>query len=262
MGVEDPSGQDGDGIPSWYDGNRVAKARVLLVGAGSLGEETALALYGRGFRRVLMVDPGTVGRDDIGHLALVGEEDVGGFRSEVSAKNMAASTSCPGFTYHVGRVRELEGWNFEVIVGCTGDTRTRLFVNGRARLYHLPYVDTAVDGKRGKIQAVLAAGPCAECGMNRFRTRGLNARPSFEQPAPRRRVDPQTAKVVASMASEEALRIACGRQDLCTKGVVYYDGADGSVRTIPLNVDPRCSNHEGERWKQTLKSLMQGTGRL
>ena len=76
MGVEDPSGQDGDGIPSWYDGNRVAKARVLLVGAGSLGEETALALYGRGFRRVLMVDPGTVGRDDIGHLALVGEEDV------------------------------------------------------------------------------------------------------------------------------------------------------------------------------------------
>ena len=73
---------------------------------------------------------------------------------------------------------------------------------------------------------------------------------------------PQTAKVVASMASEEALRIACGRQDLCTKGVVYYDGADGSVRTISLNVDPRCSNHEGERWKQTLKSLMQGTGRL
>ena len=31
-----------------------------------------------------------------------------------------------GFTYHVGRVRELEGWNFEVIVGCTGDTRERL----------------------------------------------------------------------------------------------------------------------------------------
>ncbi len=248
--------------PAWYDGSRTANARVLVVGAGSLGEEVLQALFACGFRRMLIVDPRTVGKDDIGRLPLAAESDVGRFRSETASRRMREKTTCPGFAYHAGYVRELDGWNFEVIVGCTGDVDTRLFVNARARTYGVPYIDVTADGTRGKLQVVLAKGPCAECGMGRLRTMGLGAGPSRERAAARTRADPSTERRMASLASGEALRIACGRSDLCTKGMLYYDGADGSTYTIALSVDPKCPNHSGEGSKWTSKSSMQGTGPL
>lgn len=248
--------------PAWYDGSRTANARALVVGAGSLGEEVVQALFVRGFRRMLIADPRTVGKNDVGRLPLVAESDVGRFRSETASRRMREKTTSPGFAYHAGYVRELDGWNYEVIIGCTGDVDTRLFVNARARTYDVPYIDVTADGMRGKLQVVLANGPCAECGMSRFRTMGLGAGPSRERTAARTRVDPLTARRMASLASEEALRIACGRSGLCTKGMLYYDGADGSTYTIALNVDPKCPNHSGEGSRWTLKSLTHGMGPL
>lgn len=252
-------GSDPYVLPAWYDGKRTANARVLVVGAGSLGEEVVQALFVRGFRRMLIVDPRTVGKDDVGRLPLATEGDVGRFRSETASRRMREKTACPGFAYHAGYVRELDGWNFEVIVGCTGDVDTRLFVNSRARAYGVPYIDVAADGTRGKLQVILAKGPCAECGMGRFRTMGLGAGPSRERTAARTRADPPTERRIASLASEEALRIACGRSGLCTKGMLYYDGADESTFTIALNVDPKCPNHNGEGSRWTSKSLTHGT---
>ncbi len=255
MEVSDASGKREERFPPWYDARRTANARVLLIGTGSLGSRVAAALPGKGFRRVLMVDPGTVGKDDIGHLAHIRESDIGSYRSEAVARRMAEDAGYPGFSSVAGDVRRLEGWNFEVIIGCTGDAAVRLFANSRACQYRIPYIDVSADGKRGKIQTVLPGGPCAECGMDRFRTRALDARPSAERPARKMRPDAGSAEALAEMVSEEALCIACGRQDLCARGVLYYDGKDGSISIIRMDIDPRCPNHGKEEvWKRTLKS--------
>src|SRR3954468_17925425 len=72
----------------WWDQKRVSATRILLVGAGALGNEIAklLALIGSG--QTLVYDPDRIERSNLSRSVLFREADEGGHKAEVAVRQM------------------------------------------------------------------------------------------------------------------------------------------------------------------------------
>ena len=75
---------------AWWDQERVAAARVLLVGAGALGNEVLKNLALTGVGRTLVWDPDTIERSNLSRTVLFREEDEGRNKAVVAAERTVA----------------------------------------------------------------------------------------------------------------------------------------------------------------------------
>src|SRR5258706_15167955 len=74
----------------WWDQQRVRDTRILVIGAGALGNEILklLALIGSGW--TLVYDPDRIERSNLSRSVLFRETDEGGHKAEVAAREMRA----------------------------------------------------------------------------------------------------------------------------------------------------------------------------
>ena len=93
---------------SWWDQDVLAGARVLLVGAGALGNEIGKNLALVGFGHVTVVDMDQIERSNLARCALFRESDEGRFKAEVLAERMVEVNPGTVVEYHIGRVETLE----------------------------------------------------------------------------------------------------------------------------------------------------------
>src|SRR5712691_4532635 len=72
----------------WWDQARVGKTRILVIGAGALGNEIlkSLALIGSG--ATLVYDPDRIERSNLSRSVLFREADEGSFKAEVCVREM------------------------------------------------------------------------------------------------------------------------------------------------------------------------------
>lgn len=249
---------------AWLDLNRIHRARVLVVGAGALGNEAVKDMVLAGFRHLVVVDYDRIVPSNLSRCLFFRPEDCGGpYKAEVLARRASELDSAVRIAAVTTSVQELEGWDYDLIVGCLDNLRARLHVNSRAAFYRIPYVDGATDGFRGKVQVVRYPGPCIACTMNRTHQRELDRRFSCTgadtevQFVPETAADITTTAVVAGAMVREALKIVSGRADLCQAGVMYYDGNAGTATVLNAALDPQCPNHdemERKLWQQRLRS--------
>lgn len=248
----------------WLDLDRIHRTRVLVAGAGALGNEAVKDLVLAGFRHLTVVDQDRIVPSNLSRCLFFRPEDCGGpYKAEVLARRAGELDPAARIAAVPTTVQELEGWDYDLIVGCLDNLRARLHVNSRAAYYRIPYVDGATDGFRGKVQVVRYPGPCLACTMNRTHQRELDRRFSCtgadgEVPfAPETAADITTTAVIAGAMVREALKLASGRADLCQAGVMYYDGVTGVATVLTASLDPQCPNHdETERklWQQRSRS--------
>lgn len=194
---------------------RITTARILLVGAGPLCSTVAGTLLGLGFRRFVIADQAPGSADAVA-WALMGK-----------------GASCSSYT---GNLRGMDGWNFEIIMCCNADLSTRLFANLRAKQYTVCLIDGVVSGMRGRIQTVVADGPCLQCVLSSRSAGGM------EEP------DPRTMGSVAEVMADEAVKIVMGRMYDCIPGVMYIEGPKNSISILSAGVSPACPYHKINDW--------------
>src|SRR5690349_13537161 len=73
---------------AWWDQARVARTRILVVGAGALGNEILklLALIGSG--ATLVYDPDRIERSNLSRTVLFRQTDEGQFKADVAVQQM------------------------------------------------------------------------------------------------------------------------------------------------------------------------------
>ncbi len=242
----------------WLDLDSIASARVLVVGAGALGNEAIKDLVLSGVRRVDVVDMDRVVRSNLNRCVFFREEDASGgeLKAEVVARR--AMELDPGAEVRplVCRVEELpeDVWrSCDVVLGCLDNIAARLHVNSHACYFGKVYIDGGTRGTTGKVQVVSPPStPCVQCAANRTHYRTLDMRHSctgsdmtFFQP--KFAAEITTTAIIAAMQVREALKILSGQGDRCLKHVALYDGLGGRWEEMELSLDPSCPNHSAQQ---------------
>jgi molybdopterin/thiamine biosynthesis adenylyltransferase len=238
---------------SWWRQERIASARVLVVGAGALGNEIIKNLALLGFRDVVVADLDAIEASNLSRGVLFRPEDVGRPKAEVAADAMRALyASARPRALRMNVVQQLGlgvfGWA-DVILGGLDNREARLFLNRAAWKMGKPWIDGAIEGLNG-VARVFEAGkpPCYECTLGETDWALLNRRMSCnlltaaEEEAGKVATTPTVSSVIAGVQVQEALKLLHGLPTLSGKAFVF-EGLHHSSYVTTYTEDPDCQSH-------------------
>lgn len=153
----------------WWDQQRLRDAKVMVVGAGALGNEVLknLALMGLGY--VLVVDFDYIERSNLSRTALFRQEDLGQRKAVVAAaraQQMNVDTQAVVEALDADVVWEIGLGVFrrmDIVLGCLDNLEARQAVGRACLLADKPYLDAGIRELAG---SVYAFGPPYESCIN------------------------------------------------------------------------------------------------
>lgn len=236
----------------WVDLDRVAKARILVVGAGALGNEAVKDLVLFGFRHIDVLDMDHVVRSNLNRCVLFreGDERSGRKKADLVAERARQLNPEVDISHIDGMVQSLgpdDVRRYDLALGCLDNVAARLHLNANSYHAKVPYIDGGTDGFRGKVQVVMPPRtPCLQCAMNRSHFRVMERRFSctgqdtvFYQP--KMAAEITTTSVIAAIQVREAVKLLSGKEVI--EHILYYDGSLGTTDVLHLDRDPGCPNH-------------------
>lgn len=219
----------------WWDQKRLAEARVLVVGAGALGNEICKNLALLGVGRVMIVDMDTIEDTNLTRSVLFRHCDRGQPKAEVIARAMQDINPDVLVQPIVGNViHDLGAGIFremDIVFGALDNREARVYVNATCWRMGRPWVDGAIEVIHGVARLFCPPeGPCYECTMSEADYRLLSMRRScallsredvLQGKVP---TTPTTASVIAGIQVQEAVKWLHRDRDLPTlagKGFVF-----------------------------------------
>ncbi len=216
----------------WWDQDRLAEARVLVIGAGAIGNELIknLALVGVG--NVFIADLDRIENSNLSRSILFREADCGSSKAEIAART--ARDIYPGQrtrAWHGNVVYDLGlgvyRWA-DVILGGLDNREARVAINRAAARLGKPWIDGAIERLDGVARVFdPSSGPCYECTMSDTDWKMLAARRSCalltreEMEEGKVPTTPTTASVVAGIQVQEALKMLHNMDGLSGQGFVF-----------------------------------------
>ena len=238
----------------WWDQQRVAGTRILVVGAGALGNEILklLALIGSGW--TLVYDPDRIERSNLSRSVLFREADEGQYKAAVVVRQMreinpdvATHAVCENVLAKAGLGVFL--WA-DVVIGAVDNREARVFINSACSRTRRTWVDGAIEGLSGIVRVFSPhRGSCYECTMNGTDRKLLAERRScamLARDAVRRGHVPTsavTASIIGAMEVQEAIKVVHGQPTLTGEGL-HIDGLFGQTSRIGYPRRDDCPGHE------------------
>jgi adenylyltransferase/sulfurtransferase len=217
---------------NWWDQAKLAKARVLVVGAGALGNEILKNLALLGFRQVVIADMDRVDHPNLSRSILYRQTDIGRFKAEVAGE--AAAQIYPEITVQPfkGNIVSQAGLGLfhwaDVIIGGVDNREARVWINRCAWKVGRPWIDGGIEGLNGVARVFLPGiPPCYECTLGEVDWAILEKRMSCnlltraEMLNGKTPTTPTTASVIAGMQVQEALKLIHGLPTLKGEGFVF-----------------------------------------
>lgn len=238
----------------WWDQSRVAKARILVVGAGALGNEILKLLALTGIGANLLFDLDIIERSNLSRAVLFRETDEGHYKAEVAARRMVEinpETRAVGHAYNIEHKVGLGAFLWADVVICGLDNRAaRIFVNSACARVGRAWIDGGIEGLSGYVRVFdPARTACYECTMNETDRREAARRRSCAMLArndvARGRV-PTTAvagSLVAALQVQEAIKFLHGQPTLYGEGL-YVQGLWNDFSRVSYQRRPDCPGHD------------------
>jgi len=238
----------------WWDQSRLGAARILVVGAGALGNEIIknLALLGAG--HLVVVDMDRMELSNLSRSVLFRESDAGLPKAECAARG--AKSLYPGIRVRpiVGNISADVGFGWfrwaQVVVSAVDNREARVFVNSACARLGRPWIDGGIEVLNGIARGFAPpATACYECTMSELDWDLLNRRRSCSLLAQRAMMQrgtpttPTTASVVAGIQTQEAVKFLHGRESLMGKGFVF-EGDRHTSYTVAYPLKPDCPWHD------------------
>jgi molybdopterin/thiamine biosynthesis adenylyltransferase len=242
---------------SWWDQERLARAKVVVIGAGALGNEIVknLALLGAG--NVFIADRDTIENSNLSRSVLYRAEDCGRRKAEVAASR--ARDIYPGMRtqpFHGNVVYDLGQGIYrwaDVIFGALDNREARVAINQAAARAGKIWIDGAIERLDGVARVFQpASGPCYECTMSDVDWKMLEARRSCallsrqEMEEGKVPTTPTTASVIAGIQTQEAVKFLHGLEVLAGQGFVF-DGTRHESYVVRYTRKDECPSHEEDQ---------------
>ena len=237
----------------WWDQARLARAKVLVIGAGALGNEIVKNLAMLGVGNVLIADLDRIENSNLSRSILYREKDNGRFKAEVAAE--AARDVYPSMRSHafVGNVVYDLGigvfrWA-DVVIGGLDNREARLAINRACWKANRPWIDGAIEQIQGTARVFAPDGPCYECTMSQTDWKLLQMRRSCnlltrnEMQAGKTPTTPTISSIIAGVQCQEAVKLLHGLPTIQGRGWVF-DGHSTDAYTVEYQRKADCYSHE------------------
>ena len=238
---------------SWWDQGKIANCRLLVIGAGALGNEILKNAALLGFRQVIVVDMDRIEETNLSRAVLFRSEDVGDFKANVAAR--AYRSLAPDACIHPMVANVIHGcglglfeWS-DVIIAGLDNREARLWINRSAWKMNRPWIDGAIEGINGVVRAFLpGAAPCYECTLGTVDWELLQKRMSCNllllESAAEGKVPttPTISSVIAGIQVQEAVKLIHGLPTLAGKGYIF-EGMNHSSYVVEYTSNDDCMSH-------------------
>ncbi len=240
----------------WWRQDVLRSARILVVGAGALGNETLKNLALLGARWLLIVDNDDISSSNLSRTVLFHLTDVGRRKAAVAAERVQAL--CREAT---GGVRAIDAdlvWDVglgvfrrvDLVLGCVDNDEARLAINRAARAVGIPWINAGMYELTGSVTAFAPEdGPCFACAATPDQIADAQSRyDSCEQVRRRYLAEERLPTIQVTSALTSALQVQEALKVLhhapVAFGVRYvYNGWTNSFHAIQLPYDPHCLAH-------------------
>ncbi|MEA2710526.1 MAG: sulfur-carrier protein adenylyltransferase/sulfurtransferase [Phycisphaerales bacterium] len=241
---------------AWWDQPRLRAARVLVVGAGALGNEIVKNLALLGVGNVLVADMDTIEGSNLSRSVLFRAADCGRHKAAVAAAtakqiypDMRAQPFIGNVVYDLGL--GVFRWA-DVIIGGLDNREARVAINRAAARAGRSWIDGAIERLDGVARVFTpASGPCYECTMSDVDWKMLDARRScallsraemMEGKVP---TTPTTSSVIAGIQCQEAVKLLHGMDVMSGAGFVF-NGVTHESYQVRYKRLPDCPSHDAD----------------
>lgn len=241
----------------WWDQDLLHQSKVLVVGAGALGNEILKNLALLGIGNILIIDFDHIETSNLSRSVLYRIDDDGHSKAHTAAHAVKSiNPDCNVFALNADITHEagLGVFRWADVVICGLDNRqARLAVNAACWKVNRPWMDGATESFQGIARVFVPPdGVCFECTLSEKDQQLMNVRNScgfIAREAIRRGrtpTTPTTSAVIAGIEVQEALKLLHKRADmpnLISKGF-FFDGNTYDCFTIEYTRRDDCMSHE------------------
>ena len=237
----------------WWEQEKIAATRVMVIGAGALGNEILKNLALLGFEKVVVVDLDHIELSNLSRSVLFRPEDVGRSKAEAAARayrQLLPEAEVRAMTANVMQDCGLGlfAWA-DIILAGLDNREARLWINRSAWKTNRPWIDGAIEGING-IARVFFPGqaPCYECTLGVTDWAILEKRMScnllLHEANPEGRVPttPTISSIIAGIQVQEAVKSLHGLPTLAGKGYVF-EGLHHTSYVTEYTENPECLSH-------------------
>src|ERR1700722_9265100 len=237
----------------WWDQEKLAAARVLVIGAGALGNEILKNLALLGFRNVIIVDMDKIDESNLSRTILFRTSDIGDFKVNAAASaylSIAPDALLQPIVANVTREYGLGLFaSCDLILAGLDNREARVWINRSAWKVNRPWIDGAIEGINGVARVVLpGAAPRYECTLGevdwallqkRMSCNLLALEPTVEGKTP---TTPTISSIIAGVQVQEAVKLIHGLPTLASKGYVF-EGMNQSSYVVEYTQNADCMSH-------------------
>jgi molybdopterin/thiamine biosynthesis adenylyltransferase len=238
----------------WWDQQKLRNARVLVAGAGALGNEVIKNLALLGIGHIAIADMDAIEISNLARSALFRASDAGKSKAECAARaarDLYPDIDARAITGNISATLGL-GWIrwADVVVGALDNREARVFLNSACARIGRPWIDGGIDVLQGIVRGFEPPRTaCYECTMSDVDWQVINRRRSCTMLA-RRALEhggtpttPTTASVIGAIQVQEIVKLLHGLPALLGSGFLF-EGATHSSYTMSYPVSPDCPWHE------------------
>jgi molybdopterin/thiamine biosynthesis adenylyltransferase len=238
----------------WWDQERLRAAKVLVVGAGAIGNEVLKNLALLGIGRVWIVDCDEIEDSNLTRSILFRESDRGKSKALAAAQAMRGINPDVCVTPIHGNVITDVGLGLfrdvDVVIGCLDNREARLWVNRSCWKVSTPWIDAGIQEISGVVKVFMPPdGACYECGMTENDYRLINLRYSCpllrreELQAGKVPTAPTIASMIGGLQVQEALKLLHGLPVSAGEAMVWNGVANNFYKSAYQRRDD-CLSHE------------------
>jgi adenylyltransferase/sulfurtransferase len=238
---------------SWWEKDKVKNAKVMVVGAGALGNEVIKNLALMGVGNLFIVDFDNIEAANLSRSVLFRESDNHRSKAEVAAARAKSINPQLNVQFFNGDITSGLGLGvirrMDVVIGCLDNREARLAVNRFCYWMDKPWVDGAIQELLGLARVfVPGEGACYECTLTEQAIRDLSLRYSCPLLARQNILlgkvptTPTIASIIGGIQSQEALKLIHSMPVEAGK-VIHYNGLNNEMHTTAYVPREDCESH-------------------
>ncbi len=219
---------------------KLAAARVLILGAGGLGSPVILYLAAAGVGSIGIVDDDTVALSNLQRQIIHGTPDIGAPKTSSAQRAVALVNPHVNVVTHATRLgpdnaTELIG-SYDLVLDGSDNFETRYLTNAISCQLRRPLVSAAIGRWEGQVSVFRPwlGGPCYACVFPEAPAPGLV--PACSEAG----VMGALAGIIGSVQASEAIKLITGAGRPLDGRLWLHDALDGDSRTIRLSKRENC----------------------